>query len=157
MRILVFSDTHGDLHTAIRAIRSQSGANVIFHCGDGSREVEELKTMFPEKEIIAVRGNCDWSSVLPVEVVREVGGKRIFATHGHAYQAKFTVYNMVCAAREQKADILLFGHTHEAMTDYDEGLHIMNPGSCHGYGATYGYIDITDSGDIVTNIVKVQK
>ena len=31
----------------------------------------------------------------------------------------------------------------------------MNPGSCCGYFASYGIIDITDKGDIVTNIVKL--
>ena len=63
--------------------------------------------------------------------------------------------DLIYAAKEQGADILLFGHTHMPMTDCDEGLHIMNPGSCAGYFASYGYIDITEKGDIVTNIVKL--
>ena len=50
---------------------------------------------------------------------------------------------------------MLFGHTHCALNEYDEGLYIMNPGSCNGYGASYGYIDITEKGDIVTNIVRI--
>ena len=71
--------------------------------------------------------------------------------------AKFTTMNMIYAAREEKANILLFGHTHQAMTDYDDGLYIMNPGSCSGYYATYGVIDITPKGDIVTNIVRLDR
>ena len=94
--------------------------------------------------------------MLPPTEIAQVGGKRLFVTHGHLYQAKFTIYNMICAAREEKADILLYGHTHCAMNEYDDGLYIMNPGSCHGSGATYGYIDITDKGDIVTNIVTIK-
>ena len=43
------------------------------------------------------------------------------------------------------------------MTDYDDGLYIMNPGSCNGYYATYGVIDITPKGDIVTNIVRLSR
>ena len=62
-------------------------------------------------------------------------------------------YSVYMAAREQKADILLFGHTHNAMTDYDDGLYVMNPGSLRGAYATYGILDITEAG-IVTNIVK---
>ena len=61
----------------------------------------------------------------------------------------------MCAAREEKADILLFGHTHNAMTYYEDGLYVMNPGSCSGYMASYGYIDITDKGEIVTNTVAI--
>ena len=43
---------------------------------------------------------------------------------------------------EAGADILLFGHTHMPLTLYEDGLYIMNPGSCHGYYASYGIIDI---------------
>ena len=43
------------------------------------------------------------------------------------------------------------------MAEYDDGLYILNPGSCHGYGATYAYIDITSKGDIVTNIVRLDR
>ena len=156
MRILVVSDSHGDYNNLKKAIASQPNAEVIVHCGDGAREVEALKTEFTDKQIIAVRGNCDWSSKLPPIETVEICGKTLFITHGHLFQAKFTIYDIVCAAREQKADILLFGHTHCAMNEYDEGMYIMNPGSCHGYGATYGYIDITDKGDIVTNIVSIK-
>lgn len=52
--------------------------------------------------------------------------------------------------RERQADLLLFGHTHQPLTDYEDGLYLMNPGSL-GYGGTYGYVDITPAG-IVTNL-----
>ena len=52
-------------------------------------------------------------------------------------------------ARKNGADILLYGHTHIAFTDYDDGLYIMNPGSCgrprEGL-PSYGIIDITKAG-----------
>ena len=50
--------------------------------------------------------------------------------------------------------MLLYGHTHNAFTDYEEGLYMMNPGSLNGWQATYGTLDITPQG-IVTNIVKL--
>jgi predicted phosphodiesterase len=34
MKILVFSDTHGDVTKMERAIRSHSDAEVIIHCGE---------------------------------------------------------------------------------------------------------------------------
>ena len=64
------------------------------------------------------------------------------------------LYNVCCAAREKKADIVLFGHTHQALAEYDDGLYILNPGSLHGSMGTYGIIDITKAG-IVTNIVRL--
>ncbi len=157
MRILVLSDIHGDLHSAMRAINAQPKAEAVVFCGDGADQFEYIKNVLPDKTVIGVRGNCDFGSTLqPVETV-SLGGKTLFITHGHLFQAKFSIYNMVCAAREAKADILLYGHTHTAFNEYDDGLYIMNPGHCSGYGASYGYIDITDKGDIVTNIVGLNK
>ena len=63
------------------------------------------------------------------------------------------LYRLVCAARERQADILLFGHTHQPLIDYDDGLHILNPGSLHGSGGTYGTVDITPAG-VVLNTVR---
>lgn len=156
MRILVVSDTHGDLFSLQKAVRAQPSAEIIVHCGDGDEQVQYLKNNFKDKMIVGVRGNCDWCSMLPSKEILSVCGKKIFITHGHLYNAKLGLYTIMCAAREEKADILLFGHTHQAMTYYEDGLHMLNPGSCHGYGASYGFIDITDKGDIVTNTVAIK-
>ena len=66
---------------------------------------------------------------------------------------KKTLYNLECAARDRKADIALYGHTHQAEIEYRDGLYLMNPGSLHGSYGTYGIIDITPAG-LVPNIVK---
>lgn len=157
MRILVVSDTHGDFYSLKHAVAAQPKAEAVIHCGDGAGQAELLPSLCPGKRIVAVRGNCDWSSQLPPTETVELGGKRIFVTHGHLYRAKFTLTDLVYAAREQQADILLFGHTHQALTDYQDGLTIMNPGACGGYGATYGILEITPQGSVVTNIVPVKK
>lgn len=155
MRILVLSDIHGDLRSAMQAVNAQPSADMLVFCGDGAEQFKYLKNVLPDKTVVGVRGNCDFGSDLqPTEIVT-AGGKTLFITHGHLYQAKFSIYNMVCAAREANADVLLFGHTHNAFQEYDDGLYIMNPGHCSGYGASYGIVDITDKGDIVTNIVRL--
>ena len=106
--------------------------------------------------IVGVRGNCDWGSMLPATETLRINGKTIFITHGHLYNAKTGLYTIMCAAREAKADILCFGHTHSALSMYEDGLYVLNPGSCGGYMASYGIIDITDNGEIVTNTVAVK-
>ena len=88
MRILVVSDSHGDETNLKKAIAAQPGADYIVHCGDGAREVEDLKEFYGDK-LIAVRGNCDWYSELPTVLTVELGGKKIFITHGHLFNAKF--------------------------------------------------------------------
>ena len=157
MRILVLSDTHGDFGSMMQSIDAQPTAAIIIHCGDGRREVEELTEKFPDKQIIAVRGNCDWGSKLPYLQSIVVKGVKIFVTHGHLFQVKFTPYNLLRIAHENRANVVCFGHTHCALSEYEEGIHLLNPGSCYGYNASYGFIDITDNGDIVTNIVRLSQ
>lgn len=156
MKILVVSDTHGDVNSLLRAVKAQPEAEVIVHCGDGDEQVQLLKDTYKDKMIVGVRGNCDWNSFLPSKETLKICGKKIFITHGHLYNAKMGLYKVVCAAREEGADILLYGHTHIAMNTYEDGLYVMNPGSCSGYMASYGIIEITENGDVLTNIVKVK-
>lgn len=155
MRILVVSDSHGDKYNLIKAIDEQKSAEIIIHCGDSRGELSDLNLLYKDKMIVAVKGNCDMGSTLENTQTINVCGKKIFVTHGHLFNAKYTLLNLCLKAREEKADILLFGHTHNPLNIYDDGLYILNPGSLHGYNATYGYIDVTDKG-ILTNIVKLK-
>lgn len=154
MRVLVVSDTHGDAYSLKRAILCQPSAEVVIHLGDGEQDMDSLRSQFPEKMFLQVRGNCDWGSELPLRDEITLEGKKIFFTHGHLYRVKEGYYEIMMAARERKADIVLFGHTHVSMQEYEDGLYMMNPGSLHG-GGTYGFIDIVPAG-IVTNIVHLR-
>ncbi len=155
MRILVVSDTHGDFYSLKKAIDQQKTAEVVIHCGDSKDELDEIKMCYPDKAFYCVKGNCDLGSTLPMVETITLENKKILITHGHMYNVKLSLYPLCCAAREEKADIVLFGHTHNAISEYDDGLYILNPGSLNGYFASYAFIDITDSG-IMTNIVKLK-
>lgn len=149
------SDSHGDYNHPRRAVMTHPEAEVIIHCGDGEDQVENLRMEFPDKAVYCVRGNCDWGSTKPLQETLTIEGKKIMFTHGHIYNVKSGIYRIVYEAREQGADILLFGHTHMPLNEYEDGLYIMNPGSINGYFASYGMIDITPQG-IVTNIVEIK-
>ena len=56
MRILVVSDTHGDLYSLKRALDAQPTAEVIIHCGDGSEQYQYIKDVYLQKQVIGVRG-----------------------------------------------------------------------------------------------------
>lgn len=155
MKIVVLSDIHGDRARARTALMTQNNADAVIFCGDGESDIEEIRWDFPEKTFYCVGGNCDWGSSLPKTDTVTLEGKKIFFTHGHLYDVKMTEYNVRQAAREAGADILLYGHTHQAFTDYRDEMYIMNPGSCHGYDASYGIIEII-KGNILTSIVKLK-
>lgn len=153
MRILVLSDSHGDPVGVKKIIASQKAAEHVIFCGDGEGDLEGAKLMFPEKTFYMVRGNCDFGSRLPVVQTFPLGGKKLMLAHGHTYYVKQTDSDLLFAARGAGADIVLFGHTHIPRVDYEDGLHIVNPGSCHGSFGTYAVIDLTPVG-IVPVIMK---
>ncbi|HBT65798.1 MAG TPA: metallophosphoesterase [Ruminococcaceae bacterium] len=156
MRVLIVSDTHGDEYALRHAIAYQPQAKLVIHLGDGAREVLDLTDEYPDRRLLPIAGNCDYgySAVLPDSGIETVAGYRIFFTHGHRYGVKMGLYKVCCAAREKDCQILLFGHTHMPLTEYEDGLYIMNPGSLAGHRPTYGILDITQAG-IVTNIMEL--
>ena len=62
--------------------------------------------------------------------------------HGHTHRVKTGYGGAIAAARQAGADILLFGHTHQAYAErLEDGLWVMNPGSCQSWDrTTYGVI-----------------
>ena len=81
------------------------------------------------KPVYTCRGNCDSSAYgLENATLFEAGGKRVLLTHGHLYQAKFTLANLSYAAQDQGAQIVLFGHTHEARYEFYNNVWLVNPG-----------------------------
>lgn len=156
MRIVVFSDSHRNFFALQSIVFAQPKAALFLHLGDGEREFEDLQTHFPDKLMRGVCGNCDWSSCSKVSDLITCEGKRIFFTHGHIYGVKIGLGELVQTARNFRADVVLFGHTHHAYTAYENGLHLMNPGSVTSPAEgrpSYGIVDITPAG-IVTSIVQ---
>ena len=150
MEILVVSDTHGDYVTFDKLVRSKPKAEVVIHCGDGSDDFDIVKKSYPDKMFIGVRGNCDWGCDKPYTEIRTIESKKFFITHGHLQSVKYGLGGLKAAAHEEKADIVLFGHTHEAHIEYDDGVWIMNPGSLLRYGCSYGLIEI-QKGQVLMN------
>lgn len=152
MRLLVVSDSHGDGFSLRRAIEEQPAARAVFHLGDGVREAGEMAAAYPDLPFHIVRGNCDFAAgaLYPEVGLLELSGKRIVYLHGYTHHVKSGLEAVMGLARQQGADILLFGHTHQPLSTYDDGLHILNPGSVARSG-TYGIIDITPAG-IVTSL-----
>ena len=140
-RMLAVSDSHGDRRTLYRILDSHREANAVLFLGDGYADVLALQDEFA---IRAVAGNCDgFSCEAPAEHEMTVGGKRIFAVHGHHYSVKHTLLRLSLAAQSRGADVALFGHTHMPCIERVEGLFLVNPGSVRD-GGRYALIDIQD-------------
>lgn len=141
-RILVFSDTHGDIKMCEEII-NRIPCDLILHAGDINRDAKELIQKFPDKEIHFVQGNNDFFDSVPYDEIVEAGGKRIFLTHGHNYKVKYeTDYRTLAKqAKDNNCDIAVFGHTHSEFAGETDGIKLLNPGSVR-FGETYGVIEI---------------
>ena len=145
MRILVFSDSHGRMENMERCVELTEPDHII-HLGDCIQDARRLARRFPSVPMTAVPGNCDYGCCDEAEKCIELGGVRLFLLHGHTRGVKYGLHRAVYAARECGADVLLFGHTHRPLVDFDGSLYVMNPGTVGGRGnsPTYGVITIND-------------
>lgn len=162
MKCLCFSDSHGSSAAMRRAINKHPDAEVIFFLGDGLSDFEEL-IYDAGRMYIAVRGNCDSCGILGDRMIKKTDsislmGYRILLTHGDLYGVKYGLDGIMGLAVDQRADIVLFGHTHQALEKYvsaeNGGYYLFNPGSIGGgYGArpSYGVINLSEKGILLSH------
>lgn len=158
MRAVVFSDSHGNFSAMEQIVSKHLNDTALFiFLGDGLRDTEDIISVYPQINLRAVCGNCDFFPTAPDYDEVTFGGKRIFFTHGHIFGVKDSFFRAISRAKSINADILLLGHTHTPYNSYENGLYVMNPGSLRSgaFGKqTYGIIDISPSG-VLTNIVEI--
>ncbi|MBE6739513.1 MAG: metallophosphoesterase [Ruminococcaceae bacterium] len=159
MKILVLSDTHGNIKSIISLLIKHADIKDVFFLGDNTNDIDAVKEQFSDRVFHCVSGNCDFSSPYKSSDIASVNGTRIFFTHGHKYGVKYTLENLKATARENNCALALFGHTHCSLSAYDDGLYIVNPGSPsfpRDSFPSYAVIDITDKG-IMPNIMRFTK
>lgn len=135
----------------VRAIRQQQ-PDAVFHLGDCERDTQRLEKEFPDLPLYRVCGNCDREPVNPEVQQLTLDGVKFFLTHGHRYSVKYTASGRPASTPpiSAGADMVLFGHTHRAVSETMQGLYVVNPGTA-GVGAlcTYACIE-TENGAIRT-------
>lgn len=146
LRILVFSDSHGQYKPMKKAIEAQPDAETVIFLGDGHRDFEYCKQFVQNKHIYTVKGNNDFHCEYPLRQVITENNANIYITHGHYEYVKSSLAGLLIKARENNCKIALYGHTHRQQTDYCDGIYVFCPGAL--YDDEYGVIDITDKGII---------
>lgn len=157
MRIVVFSDSHRNYAVLQEIIRRHPEAETFIHLGDGEWEFQELAREAPAHVLmLSVRGNNDFGSTTQINGCLRVGKTKILYTHGHLYFVQRGLLELENFARASKADIMLYGHTHQAAVLYRDGVHFLNPGSVsqpRDGSPSYGIVDLTGQG-IACHIVR---
>lgn len=152
MKILVMSDSHSALrfmHTCIRAVQP----DLMIHLGDFFEDARTVAEEYPHIPLVQVPGNCDRWRIAPGEpeiLVTRIDGVDLYLTHGHLHGVKMTLGNLLREARKCKVQAVLYGHTHIAdCFREDDGLWVLNPGSCNYSGGSVGLIE-TKTGKILS-------
>ena len=154
--ILVLSDTHKNL----KSIESISGimgeCDYVVHLGDFSSDMREYKNKLGDK-LTVIDGNCDFFSNGDTEKLFKIEDVTLFCCHGHKYGVKSGLDRLKAKGKELKADLCLFGHTHEATIIKEEGLQLINPGCMTQMSSqkTYCYIVINGK-KIISKIVTIK-
>ena len=148
--LVVISDTHGNMRqiTGLKPIFEE--CDYIVHLGDTSGDGSHIRKDFKDKTIL-INGNCDPIKLGEDEKVIEVENVRIFATHGHLYSAKTTNLKLIHRAKELNCSVVLYGHTHRACEEYDDGILVVNPGTLSRYSEnSYCYLVINGEKAVAT-------
>lgn len=145
MRIVVMSDSHGRIERIKKVIEEQPKAELFIFLGDGTRDFHAAMRGVP-KEDWCVCGNCDFGSSDEYQLISYVKDIQFYCTHGHQWNVKHSLEELIQEAKKKEVKVLLYGHTHEAYYEYRDGVHIFNPGSLGSprgpFYPTYGVIDI---------------
>jgi putative phosphoesterase len=156
MKILVISDTHGDIENVKKILANNDECEMVIHLGDYFRDALKLQELFPNFSYEYVYGNSDFMiGDIPIEKIIEVEGVKIFITHGHKYSVKWDFEKLYRKAENENVQALLFGHTHEAVFENKGNYFILNPGStCDAKGMeseSYAILEI-NNGEIKASI-----
>ncbi len=127
MKVLIVSDTHRKNDTYLNLLELHK-PDMVIHCGD-AEGAEYLLTEAADCPVHIVLGNNDFFSELPRELELEIGGYKVWVTHGHNYYVSMGNENIKREAIARGADIVCYGHTHRPVIDWDDDVVALNPGS----------------------------
>ncbi len=147
MKILVLSDSHAMLSFMRHCIQAVE-PDAIVHLGDYFDDGLSMKEEFPDTPIYQVPGNCDHYRCPPGQpeiLIQPIGGVALYMTHGHRHNVKSYLGALLRDARASRVAAVLYGHTHVPDCHREEdGLWVLNPGSCGYFGGSAGIIETQD-------------
>lgn len=153
MKILVMSDSHGNYAQALKAHQLAGAVDHVVHLGDGAEDARLLEDVL-EIPVIRVAGNCDTEMGLPAERCITFGESRFLLTHGNRYQVKSGLALLKRKGTEVGADVVLYGHTHQAAIEKSDELLLVNPGELKSGQGSYAIITVAE-GEASARILKL--
>jgi len=161
MRIVVISDTHGNIEGASLILATVAGIDLVVHLGDHIADIWALAADLP-CPVVGVLGNEDRAEPGPSELVIPAAGVALLAVHGHLFDLnpylpkeawEKRMDELVKAAVRHHASAVLFGHTHRPYLEERHGVLLINPGEIYPGGEFCSMAVLTvTGGDISAEI-----
>jgi uncharacterized protein len=148
-KIACVADTHSAPHARTAELLRAIAPDVIVHAGDiGELDVlDGLRAIAP---VYAVRGNIDTrAATLPDVLVLSIGPLRLLVVHIAVAGPRLRA-DAARLARQEKAQLVVCGHSHVPFLGSERGITVFNPGSIGPRRFTlpivFGTIDLTERG-----------
>jgi len=152
----VLSDTHVPHRTSVisqKVIDDFRIRNVdyVLHLGDFTsyQAYQQLIKTFGKEKVIAIRGNMDFDKKLKTELPKkikvEILNHKVLMVHGMGgpemiIERLIDKFNLL----NSEYDIVIFGHTHRALSKKRSGILFFNPGTAvKTDGGSYGYLIVS--------------
>lgn len=162
MRVGVISDTHIPISAKelpAEILLAFRGVDLIIHAGDLAElsVLEQLKAI--SANVKAVYGNMDSTQVkkaLPEKEIFKIGNFKIGLMHGYGHPNNLMEL-MQKTFKGEGVDLVIFGHSHLALSEKKDNILYFNPGSptdkIFAPYNSYGIIEINDK--IEAKIIKI--
>lgn len=134
MKIGIISDTHMNKHFSKLKeflLKNFKDVDLIIHAGDYTSS-EVISILKERGDFIGVYGNNDKAklrSLLSDKHIITVENYKIGICHGDGPK-KNTLDNVMDTFKDEKLDIVIFGHSHKACIFTKDKTMYLNPGSC---------------------------
>ncbi len=160
MKILVISDTHGELGKAYEVYKSLKDIDLILHLGDYKKDANDMAKRLDVK-VIGIKGNNDGAKTKEESsALIETEAGKILIVHGHIEGVYQGTANLYYRALEEGCKAVFFGHTHVPYFEETDELMLLNPGSLtrprDGSQGSYA-IATTDASGIKSEIIYYRK
>jgi uncharacterized protein len=146
MKLAILSDTHGNYPVAVKTLEALGQLDYIIHLGDTTDDAEMIEFAL-ERELIKVAGNCDLSRKYPDLIITTLAGKKLLLSHGDRFLVKSGLNLLQQRAKQEEADVVLYGHTHRPAIDNIDGVLFINPGNMNKNATLWSLALISIHGD----------
>ena len=157
MIIGILSDTHDNLPQIEKAVKffNQKKVDFVLHAGDFIAPFTIDKLGKLSCEWLGVFGNNDGEKkglssksegrIRKPPLRTRLGGRKITVVHDRE----------AIDFKKEKADLIIFGHSHKAEVAKNDGKLIVNPGECSGWLSGKSSVAVADLENLTAKIFRI--